>query len=393
MKPIRLTCVVAAMALSSGSVAAASVAEAVELLPEALQAEYANSSSTVVIPEPGRFTVPEKPWKWCHSESYQGNPWRVALTNELKRLVDGLIADGTVSGFEMSDSNGDASLQISHIRSFIEKECDVITSVPGSATGLNAAIDSAAEAGIPFVTGAAAVTTEAAFNVDSNYFRWGYNMARNLSEALDGKGNVVMVEGIAGISIVDQQRAGAQAAFEEFPDIKVVRMVNGNWTPSVTKSVLLQTLATNPSPINGVWTTGSETRVVAEAFKQAGRPLPVITGSVSGDALGYWHANPDDFKFTGGALLPSWIGQSIFRVASRIMAGQEPVLNTLMIPIPAVETDDFDNWYDDCMQPDSAEIFPVAPTDPVPSSVMNAYFGDETSAPGWDYSAVIPACQ
>jgi len=393
MKITKFASLAAGLFLATSVANAASVEEVLKTLPKHLQAEYKHSTSTVEIPSFDKFTAPTKAWKWCHSESYQGNPWRVALTNELKRLVEGLVADGTVSSFEMSDSNGDASIQISHIRSFIEKKCDIITSVPGSATGLNAAIEAAAEAGIPFVTGAAGVTTAAAFNVDSNYYKWGYDMAKSLSETLGGKGNVVMVEGIAGISIVDQQRAGAQAAFGEYNDIKVVRMVNGNWTPSVTKSVILQTLATNPAPIHGVWTTGSEARVVAEAFKQAGRALPVVTGSVSGDALGYWKANPDEFKFTGGAVLPSWIGQSMFRVASRIMAGQKPVLNTLMIPIPSVAMADFESWYGDCMKPDSAEIFPVSPKDPVPAEVMSAYFGDNTSAAGWDFSKVTPACK
>ena len=239
-----------------------------------------------------------------------------------------------------------------------KRDCGIITSVPGSATGLNAAIEAAAVAGIPFVTGATSVTSEAAFNVDSNYYKWGYDMAKNLADALDGSGNVVMVEGIAGVAIVDQQRAGAQAAFADYPNVKVVRVVNGDWTPSVTKSVILQTLATNPGSIDGVWTTGSETRVIAEAFDQAGRPLPVVTGSISGDALGYWKANPDKFRFTGGALLPSWIGQSLFRASSRIMAGQEPVVNTMMIPIPAADSSGFDGWYGDCMKPDSAGNLP-----------------------------------
>tara|TARA_R110000751_G_scaffold271365_2_gene371227 strand:+ start:69324 stop:70505 length:1182 start_codon:yes stop_codon:yes gene_type:complete len=393
MNKIAFAGAVAGLALMAGVANAATVEEVIKSLPDSLQSEYANSTSTVAIPNFDKFTPPEKPWKWCHSESYQGNPWRVALTNELKRLVDGLVADGTVSSFEMSDSNGDASIQISHIRSFIEKNCDVITSVPGSATGLNAAIEAAAEAGIPFVTGAAAVTSESAFNVDSNYFKWGYDMARGLSKSLDGKGNVMMVEGIAGYSITDQEREGALAGFKEFPDIKVVRMVNGDWTPSVTKTVVLQTLATNPAPIHGVWSAGSEARVIAEAFAQAGRPLPVITGSITGDALGYWKANPDTFKFTGHALLPAWIGQSMFRTASRIMGGQKPVLNTVMIPIPVVEMADFDAWHADCMKPDSSEIFPVAPNDPVPASVMTAYFGSETQAAGWDYSKVPGACK
>lgn len=393
MRMKTLAAAIAGTMLTAGIVQAASVEDIKKSLPENLQGEYENSTTVVALPGLDNYAAPKKPWKWCHSESYQGNPWRVALTNELKRLVNGLVADGTVSSFEMSDSNGDASIQISHIRSFIEKKCSIITTIPGSGTGLNAAIDAAVDAGIPVVTGAAAVTSEKAINVDSNYYKWGFNMARNLSEALNGKGNVVMVEGIAGVSIVDQQREGAQAAFKSYPDVKVVRMVNGNWTPSVTKSVILQTLATNPSPIHGVWTTGSETRVVAEAFKQAGRPLPVTTGSVTGDALGYWKENPDEFKFTGGAVLPSWIGQSLFRTASRILDGQKPVLSTIMIPVPSVEMSDFDAWYADCMKPDSAEIFPVSPTDPVPPAVMSAYFGSDKPAPGWDYSKNPSACE
>ena len=379
------------LAASISAASAAGVDDVIKSLPADLQTEYQNSATPVGLPQVPKVDK-DGAALWCHSESYQGNPWRVALTNELKRLVQGLIDEGKVSAFQMTDSNGDVGLEISNIRSLIDAGCDIITSVPGSPTGLNAAVDAAAEAGIPFITAASTVTSPNAINVDSNYYKWGYDMARDLSEAIGGKGNVVMVEGIAGVSIVDQQRQGAQAAFADYPDVKVVRMVNGDWTPSVTKAVILQTLATNPAPIDGVWTTGSESRVIAEAFAQAGRPVPVITGSVTGDALGYWKANPDAFKFTGHAVLPQWMGQNLFRVSSRILSGQEPKLSTLMIPIPEVPMSSFDAWYADCMKPDSAEIFPVNPEDPVPSEVMNAYFSSSELAPGWNYADVPGAC-
>ena len=48
--------------------------------------------------------------------------------------------------------------------------------------------------------------------------------------------------------------------------MKVVRDVNGNWTANVTKTVVLQALATTPQPIGAVWTSGSEAQVVAEAL-------------------------------------------------------------------------------------------------------------------------------
>lgn len=391
MKLFRHVAVGIAAAATVTSAHAEEVADVMGALPSDLQAEYENSPTPVGLPKVPAVNN-DGAALWCHSESYQGNPWRVALTNELKRLVQGLIDDGKVSNFQMTDSNGDVGLEISNIRSLIDAGCDIITSVPGSPTGLNAAVDAAAEAGIPFITAAATVSTPNAVNVDSNYYKWGYDMARSLAEELDSKGNVVMVEGIAGVSIVDQQRQGAEAAFSEYPDVKVVRVVNGDWTPSVTKSVILQTLATNPAPIDGVWTTGSETRVIAEAFAQAGRPVPVITGSVTGDALGYWKANPDEFKFTGHAVLPQWMGQNLFRVSSRILSGQQPKLSTLMIPIPEVPMSSFDAWYGDCMKPESAEIFPVNPEDPVPSAVMNAYFDSADLAPGWNYADVPGAC-
>ena len=128
-------------------------------LPDQLKTLYVNASQQLMPSAYDKFTPKAKPWKWCHSESYQGNPWRVSVTNELKRLVNGLIADGTVSSFEVSDSNGDVAQQINQIRAFIDKGCSIITAIPGSSTGVNDAVEAASKAGIPFVTASAFVTS------------------------------------------------------------------------------------------------------------------------------------------------------------------------------------------------------------------------------------------
>jgi ribose transport system substrate-binding protein len=201
-----------------------------------------------------------------------------------------------------------------------------------------------------------------------------------------------MVEGIAGHPIVVQQKQGADKALAENTGIKAPRTVNGNWTANVTKTVVLQAIATNPAPIDAVWTTGSESRVIAEAFSEAGRPAPLITGSLTGDALGYWKANPDKYRFTGNALLPGWTAQTLFRVAARMLEGQEPTLNTIMIPIPVVQSADLGSWYKDCMRPDAVSVFPVPPTDPMPEEWLDAYFAKPAKSPGWDYAKVPQAC-
>ncbi|MDG4894340.1 substrate-binding domain-containing protein [Mesorhizobium sp. WSM4976] len=370
---------------------ATEVKSVIDGLPADLKAQYDGAPQKVLPSAWDNFTPPPKPWKWCHSESYQGNPWRVSVTKELKRLVDGLIADGTVSSFEVSDSNNDPSQQINQIRAFIDKKCSIITSIPGSATALDDAVDAAAKAGIPFITAAGSITSPNAINVDSNYARWGYDMMTAIGKAKPNA-SVLVVEGIAGHPIVVQEKQGADKALAENKGLKVARTVNGNWTANVTKTVVLQAIATNPAPIDAVWTTGSESRVVAEAFAEAGRPAPLITGSITGDALGYWKANPDKYRFEGHAVLPGWTAQTLFRVGERMLDGQKPKLNTLLIPIPPVHAAELDKWYKDCMTPDAVSVFPVPPSDPMPEDVLDAYFANPAPTKGWDYSKVPDAC-
>lgn len=383
----------AAAVLTVASVAArAGDAGLIAGLPAEQKVLYEGATDNLQPSAYDSFKMPAKPWKWCHSESYQGNPWRVSLTNELKRLVEGAKAGGAVSDFELSDSNGDTSRQISQIRAFIDKKCSIITSVAGSATGLNDAIKAAYDAGIPFVTISSSVTSPYAINVDSNYGRWGYDMMQQIGESLGGKGNIIMVEGIAGAPIVAQERAGADAALKAFPGIKVARVVNGNWTPNVTKTVILQALATTPQKIDAVWTTGSESRVIAQAFEEAKKPAPLITGSTSGDALGYWKAHPDRYRFEGHGVLPAWNSESLFRVSVALLEGQQPKLNTIMIPIPVVKGAELGKWYAPCMTPDSVSVFPVPPTDPMPEAQLASYFHKPAPVAGYNYADVPGAC-
>ncbi|TIN59730.1 MAG: ribose ABC transporter substrate-binding protein, partial [Mesorhizobium sp.] len=117
------------------------------------------------------------------------------------------------------------------------------------------AIDAAAKAGIPFITAAGSVTSPNAINVDSNYARWGYDMMAAIGKAQPDGASILLVEGIAGHPIVVQERQGADKALAENPKLKISRNVNGNWTANVTKTVVLQAIATNPAPIDAVWTT------------------------------------------------------------------------------------------------------------------------------------------
>ena len=153
--------------------------------------------------------------------------------------------------------------------------------------------------------------------------------------------------------------------FAEDPGLNILGKVSGNWTANVTKNVVLQTLATNPAQIDAVWTTGSESRVIAEAFDEAGRPQPLITGSMSGDALGYWKDHKDSFRFYGGAILPIVAAQNAFRAGVRLLDGQQPIVNTLLVPVPEISQADLDKWAAPCMTVETGSTFPIAPKEPL----------------------------
>jgi ribose transport system substrate-binding protein len=359
----------------------------VSTLPAQLQALYVDTAAKLQPSAYDNFKTPEGPWKWCHSESYQGNPFRVTVTNELRRLVEVLGAS-----FEVSDSNGDTAQQINQIRAFIDKGCTVITSVPSSETGLNDVIKAAYDAGIPFVTAAAEVSSPYAINVESNYAGWASDMLHAISKAKGGKADLLMVEGIAGNPGVVQMRAAADKTLAEEKGLNLVRSVYGDWTANVTKSAVLQVLATYPGNIDAVWTSGSESRVIAEAFAEAGRKAPLITGSVTGDAIGYWKANPGKYDFTGNGVWPHWTAEALFRVAVRTLEGQQPKLNAIMIPLPAVTLADFDGLYQPCMTADAVSVFPIPKQDPVPEALLDGYFKKPAPTKGYDYSTVPSAC-
>ncbi|MCJ8055852.1 substrate-binding domain-containing protein [Shinella curvata] len=388
----RLSLLAAAL-LSSAAVPAYADArsDALQALPENVRALY--TEAVDVAPAAlGEFKAPAKPWRWCHSESYMGNPWRVTFNDELARLVNGAKEAGAVSEFIVSDSNGDATQQISQIRSFIERGCSVITTIAGSSTALNAVIEDAQKAGIPVITSAGAVTTPAAINVMHNQNLWGYQMGKGIAEALPNGGAILQVEGISGHPLVQQENAGLDKAVAESGNLTIARKVSGEWTGTTTKSAVLQALATTPQQIDAVWSTGSEARFIAEAFQQAGRPLPLIAGSISGDALGFWHENEDSFKFYGGEVSPHVAAQNAFRVALRIIEGQKPIVNTIIAPMPTITQADLPTWYKDCMKPDSAAIFPIPPQDPFPEELLNGYFSNGQATPLYDFAKVPASC-
>ncbi len=170
--------------------------------------------------------------------------------------------------------------QINAIDNAIAQKVDAILLTSLSRKDLAPAVDRASKAGIPVVTCMAGTDSDNyTADVSSDIPRQGYDSMRALAQALNGKGNIVMLNGISGVDAEVFWNSGAKAALKEFPDIKVVSEQFGDWSAQKAGQVM-DTVLTQQSQIDGVWVGGLEMGpAVIDSFKQDGRSMPVMAGT------------------------------------------------------------------------------------------------------------------
>lgn len=354
-----------------------------ELPPEAL-AGFEGYGSPVLASPYATFKAPnDKPWTIGYNNSFSGNAWRAAALAELEANVEKYKALGLVDELIVTDSNGDTPTQIQQMRSLIQRGVDVIISIPGSPTAMNSVIDEAFEAGIPVITLAAPVTTANAINVDTNGYLIGKTMALGLAQLLEGKGNVLTIEGIPGTSGSALIQAGGDAVFANCPDITIVNNLVGQWSESVAQTAVLQQLSTNPTEIDGVWQQGSMFMGVIKAFEQAGRPtVPVTVGNPNQNALAYWHDNaPKGYKTVGSSNAPAAGMNLVFRTAMRVMLGQGLKVSNVVVRPPLITAGDLDQWYKPEFTVDSTGVGEPPPGTWMPDSILDGYFTNPAPLP------------
>lgn len=322
-------------------------ADAMQLLPSSLRPYYIGywMLAPLAANPYADWTAPPKPWKFCYNDSYQGNSWRQAALDRYRELVSEAKSEGLAKDdLTVTNSNNDINVQLGQLNNLVRQGCDVILSIPSSPTGLCAAIKNAREKGVLVITVESPVSCEDAINVGFNEYYSAAKATKWVADAIDGEGNVLIVNGIPGLAPTKARNQAAVDVLENYPDIKISGEIDGNWTPSVVKTKTLKFLATHPQPIAGVVDSALGSVAEWQAFEQIGRPAPKING-FSGECsyLAYVKENDlDVFSFSqgGGAALATG-----FEVAMRMLKGEKPVVNTLLMPLPEITEDNFDQWY------------------------------------------------
>ncbi len=273
-----------------------------------------------------------KKFKIALSNSYIGNKWRIEMENVFKAALQMEPFKSEVEGSWFNSGN-DVSKQSQQISDLIARKVDAIVVDAASPTGLNGILTQANERGILVVSFDNIVTAPSALKVNTDQIAFGKQLADWLAQKLNGKGNVIMVTGVAGTSVDQDRNKGADEVWAKNPGIKVVNRYTGMWDSATAErntSAILPSLA----KIDGIWCQGG-TDGVLKAFIAAKRPLPPTAGEAENGfrkfMIGY-----EGHKVEGISIgQPPFLSVISLELARRILAKKYPRKN-VTIPFPFV---------------------------------------------------------
>jgi ribose transport system substrate-binding protein len=208
------------------------------------------------------------------------NSWRVGMLHSIQQAA----ADNAdqIKQLIITDANDDPAKQVSDVQDLISRGVDLLIVSAATAEALDSIVTKAYESGIPVVMVDRRVTSEnfTTFITASDWV-YGHMSAQWMVEKLGGKGNIVMLPGMAGVSVAETRIAAAKQVFANYPDIKILDLQYTDWSPAKGKQVMAALIQKYGDDIDGVWADhGLQGSGAIEALVESGRAagtFPPIT--------------------------------------------------------------------------------------------------------------------
>jgi ribose transport system substrate-binding protein len=224
------------------------------------------------------------------------NPFRVQMINEIKyyaskhpELIKELI---------VLNGNEDTNKQISDVQDLLSRGVDGIVLSPHSNTAFKGVLKDAKENGIPVATYNNNITEGADLlvaQVTPPFKEWQRNTTEWLAKAMGGKGNVIVLRGIAGTPVDGYEWDGAKEILDKNPGIKIICTEYASWDYGAAKTAVQNCLANHPE-VNGILSVGDAmTWAAGEVMASQGydiTKIPMIGIGGGNGALKWWAANP-----------------------------------------------------------------------------------------------------
>lgn len=302
-------------------------------------------SSTKAAEEPVQGEQEEqRTYKIGFSNVWVGNTYGIQCVNELETFLKN---NEKVSEYYIYNADNDVNKQISDIEDLIAKGVDMLILQPISAESVAPAVEEAYEKGIVVVdcTSPLADATDS-YNVSvvAKDYDFGYIGAKWLCEQMGGEGNVICLDGMAGLSSAVLRMEGAMDAFAEYPDVQVIASEYANWDYATAKPIVENLLATYDD-IDAVWSSGGDmTRAAIEVWAESGRDWVPMMGEDCNGFLKLWSQYKEDGLSCIAVSLPTWLFAYGAELGLQILDGTYEGEKDIVIDIPTITNDEVDNY-------------------------------------------------
>jgi ribose transport system substrate-binding protein len=255
---------------------------------------------------------------------------------------------------------GDADSQASQIQTLINEEPDALVVLPYDGEQLTPVAEQAMEAGIPVINvdRLFASPDAARATILGDNYEIGVKAAEFLAEQLDCEGNVVEIQGIAGISVTTDRTQGFADTIEELcgDGINIVAQQPADFLPDMGLEVMEAILQANDD-IDAVYTHDDDmAEGVVAAIENAGREDEMILTGAGGSCAAFDRIESGGLYAATYLYSPTMAGSAV-NMARLIAQGRgfadlvEPeVPSQIVVPPTEVNQDNVDDLRDLCFE-------------------------------------------
>ena len=195
-------------------------------------------------------------------------------------LEEGLRDEAAKNSFELiiTSAEFDLGKQVSQIEDFVARKVDGIVVCPVDSKGIGSGIKEANHAQIPvFTADIAAQEGDVVSHIASDNVAGGRLAGEYLGRALQGRGNVAIINHPAVTSVIDRVQ-GFREALAKFPAMKIVADVSGQGVREKSLLATSDILQAHPE-LNAIFGINDDSALGAlDAVQQFKRPHIIIIG-------------------------------------------------------------------------------------------------------------------
>ncbi|WP_030155616.1 substrate-binding domain-containing protein [Glycomyces sp. NRRL B-16210] len=273
----------------------------------------------------------------CFSNASISNPWRVTGWITMQQQVEVLQESGDIGEFRSSDAGDDDDQQISDIQAFVASgDCDAIIISPSTTATLTPAVETACESGVPVIVFDRGVNTDCAvtFIHPIGGYAFGADAAEFLVDNLEPGSTVLALRILPGVDVLEHRWTAAEQIFGD-SELEILGDEFTGGDAAEIKNIVTQYL--QRGDVDGIWMDAGDGAVAAiEAFEDAGKPYPVMSGEDELSFMRKW----DETGMT--ALAPVYSNfqwRTPIIAATMILAGEEVPAEWILPQDPITEAE------------------------------------------------------